>query len=80
MSALALILLVHAERLLSSGRGISLNKGRKMLIDLAVIVFTVLMVGAFMLAAYHTGYREGHGDGYLRGRNIAKALKEAERK
>jgi hypothetical protein len=51
-----------------------------MLIDLAVIVFTVLMVGAFMLAAYHTGYREGHGDGYLRGRNIARALKEAERK
>jgi hypothetical protein len=31
----------------------------------------------FMLAAYRTGYREGHGDGYLRGKNIAKALKEA---
>jgi hypothetical protein len=29
-----------------------------------------------MWAAYNTGYREGHGDGYLRGRNIAKALKE----
>ena len=47
-----------------------------MLIDLAVITLTVLIVGLFMLAAYRTGYREGHGDGYLRGRNIAKALKE----
>ncbi len=48
-----------------------------MLIDLAVITFTVLLVGLFMYAAYQTGYREGHGDGYVRGRNIAKAIKEA---
>ena len=48
-----------------------------MLADIAVITLTVLIVGLFMLAAYRTGYREGHGDGYLRGRNIAKALKEA---
>ena len=48
-----------------------------MLIDLAVILFTVLMVGMFMLTAYRTGYREGHGDGYLRGKNISKALREA---
>ena len=48
-----------------------------MLIDLAVILFTVLMVGMFMLAAYRTGYREGHGDGYLRGKNISKALRVA---
>ena len=47
-----------------------------MLADIAVITLTVLIVGLFMLAAYRTGYREGHGDGYLRGRNIAKALKE----
>jgi hypothetical protein len=47
-----------------------------MLADLAVITLTVLIVGLFIWAAYHTGYREGHGDGYLRGRNIAKALKE----
>jgi hypothetical protein len=46
-----------------------------MLADLAVITLTVLIVGLFMWAAYHTGYREGHGDGYLSGRNIAKALK-----
>ena len=51
-----------------------------MLIDLAVITFTVLIVGLFMLAAYRTGYREGHGDGYLRGRNIVKALKEVNKK
>ncbi len=48
-----------------------------MLIDLAVITFTVLLVGLFMYAAYQTGYREGHGDGYVRGRSIAKAIKEA---
>jgi hypothetical protein len=36
-----------------------------MLADLAVITLTVLIVGLFMWAAYHTGYREGHGDGYL---------------
>ena len=47
-----------------------------MLADIAVITLTVLIVGLFMWAAYHTGYREGHGDGYLRGRNIANALKE----
>ena len=47
-----------------------------MVADIAVIPLTVLIVGLFMLAAYRTGYREGHGDGYLRGRNIAKALKE----
>ena len=47
-----------------------------MLIDLAVITFTVLLVGLFMYAAYQTGYREGHGDGYVRGRNIAKAINE----
>ena len=47
-----------------------------MLADIAVITLTGLIVGLFMWAAYHPGYREGHGDGYLRGRNIAKALKE----
>ena len=47
-----------------------------MLADIAIITLTVLIVGLFMLAAYRTGYREGHGDGYLRGRNISKALKE----
>jgi len=47
-----------------------------MLADIAIITLTVLIVGLFMWAAYHTGYREGHGDGYLRGRNIAKALKD----
>jgi hypothetical protein len=44
---------------------ISLNKGCIMLADLAVITLTVLIVGLFMWAAYNTGYREGHGDGYL---------------
>ena len=32
----------------------------------------------FMVAGYAIGYREGHGEGYIRGRAIAKALKEQE--
>lgn len=48
-----------------------------MLADIAVITLTILIVGLLMWAAYHTGYREGHGDGYLRGKNVAKAIREA---
>lgn len=44
---------------------------------LVVFVVTGLMV-AFIRFAYEWGYREGHGDGYLRGRATAKALKENE--
>jgi hypothetical protein len=48
-----------------------------MLADIAVITLTVLIVGPVYVGCLsYTGYREGHGDGYLRGRNIAKALKE----
>ena len=32
----------------------------------------------FMLIGYSIGYREGHGEGFVRGRAIAKALKESE--
>ena len=32
----------------------------------------------FMVVGYAMGYREGHGEGYLRGRAIAKALKDKE--
>jgi len=50
-----------------------------MLMDLAVITLTVTIVGLLMLAAYQTGYREGHGDGFLRGKYVGKAIMEAER-
>ncbi len=32
----------------------------------------------FMVIGYSIGYREGHGEGFVRGRAIAKALKESE--
>ena len=35
-------------------------------------------MGLFIYAAYEMGYKVGLGEGYLRGRNIAKALRDAE--
>lgn len=32
----------------------------------------------FIVIGYSIGYREGHGEGYIRGRAIAKALKDME--
>jgi hypothetical protein len=42
-----------------------------------LIVFAVTgIMAAFIKAAYTMGYREGHSEGYLRGRAIAQALKD----
>lgn len=49
-------------------------------LDLMVIGMVCLFIGLFIYAAYDWGYKVGLGEGYLRGRNIAKALKEAEAK
>lgn len=49
-------------------------------LDLMVVGMLCLFVGLFIYAAYEMGYKAGMGEGYLRGRNIAKALKEAEAK
>lgn len=32
----------------------------------------------FMVIGYSIGFRHGHGEGFIRGRAIAKALKESE--
>ena len=32
----------------------------------------------FMTVGYSIGFRHGHGEGFIRGRAIAKALKESE--
>ena len=32
----------------------------------------------FMVIGYSIGFKHGHGEGFLRGRNIAKALREIE--
>lgn len=42
-----------------------------------LIVFGVTgVMAAFIKAAWTLGYREGHSEGYLRGRAIAKALSD----
>ena len=47
-------------------------------LDLIVVGMLCLFVGLFIYAAYEMGYKVGLGEGYLRGRNIAKALRDAE--
>ena len=47
-------------------------------LDLMVVGMLCLFVGLFIYAAYEMGYKVGLGEGYLRGRNIAKALREHE--
>ena len=32
----------------------------------------------FMVIGYSIGFKHGHGEGFVRGRNIAKALREIE--
>lgn len=40
-----------------------------------IIIFGVTGIMFFFIRfAYEWGYREGHGEGYVRGRAIAKAL------
>jgi hypothetical protein len=47
-------------------------------LDFIVIAMLASIVGFFIYAAYDWGYKVGLGEGYLRGRNIAKALRDAE--
>lgn len=32
----------------------------------------------FMVIGYSIGFKHGHGEGFIRGRNIAKALRDVE--
>jgi hypothetical protein len=47
-------------------------------LEVPPILLIILIAGLALLAGYSIGYKEGHGDGYLRGRSIARALKDAE--
>jgi hypothetical protein len=49
-------------------------------LDFLVVGMVLLLMAAFIYAAYEIGYKVGMGEGYLRGRNIAKALREAQAK
>ena len=46
-------------------------------LDLIVVGMVCLFMGLFIYAAYEMGYKVGLGEGYLRVRNIAKALRES---
>jgi hypothetical protein len=45
-------------------------------LDILIILAVTGLMAYFIKFAYDLGYREGHGEGYLRGRAIAKALQE----
>jgi hypothetical protein len=46
--------------------------------DFIVLAMLLSIVILFIYAAYDWGYKVGISEGYLRGRNIAKALREHE--
>ena len=47
-------------------------------LDILVSLGACALGFLFMVLGYSIGYREGHGEGFVRGRAIAKALKESE--
>ena len=69
----------HAERATQVGSLIGLNKGRNMnSFDLLIGLAACGMGFMFMVIGYSIGFKHGHGEGFVRGRNIAKALRDAE--
>jgi hypothetical protein len=42
------------------------------------LVYIIIITGLTAYLSYSLGFRVGHSEGYLRGRAIAKALKESE--
>ena len=47
-------------------------------LDFLVGLSAAIFVCMFVLVGYQIGYKHGHGEGFVRGRNIAKALREIE--
>ena len=45
-------------------------------LDILIILADTGLMAYFIKFAYDLGYREGHGEGYLRGRAISQALKD----
>ena len=69
----------HAERATQVGSLIGLNKGLIMnSLDMLIGLAAVGMGFMFMVIGYSIGYRQGHGEGFIRGRAIAQALKDKE--
>ncbi len=69
----------HAERATRVSSLIGLNKGRSMnSLDLLIGLAACGTGFMFMVIGYSIGFKHGHGEGFVRGRNIAKALRDAE--
>lgn len=48
------------------------------LIQVPALIYVLAISGLCVVLGYSIGFREGHSEGYLRGRAIAKALKDKE--
>ena len=46
--------------------------------DILIAAFAAFIGFMFMVIGYSIGFKHGHGEGFVRGRAIAKALKESE--
>jgi len=58
---------------------IGLNKGRTMnSLDILIGLGACALGFLFMTIGYSIGFKHGHGEGYVRGRAIAQALKDKE--
>mgnify|MGYP000429156016 CR=1 FL=1 len=42
------------------------------------LIYIIIISALCVVVGYSIGFREGHSEGYLRGRAIAKALKDKE--
>ena len=47
-------------------------------LDILIAVFAAFMGFMFMTLGYAIGYKQGHGEGCIRGRAIAQALRDKE--
>jgi hypothetical protein len=46
--------------------------------DILIAAFAAFIGFMFMVIGYSIGFKHGHGEGFVRGRAIARALKESE--
>ncbi len=46
--------------------------------DILIAAFAAFIGFTFMVIGYSIGFKHGHGEGFVRGRAIARALKESE--
>jgi len=47
-------------------------------LDILIVAFAAFIAFMFIVIGYSIGYRQGHGEGFIRGRAIAQALRDKE--